>query len=108
MLRKRSSCHPLPLELAPPIILLFYFSRAPSKPWWAAVANSNIGRMVEGQKTVPLPTRRRHGVMNLKGFRYLLLVVQLYAHHVFGNGYLIRDSLFIGCLMIEMPNKTPN
>jgi hypothetical protein len=58
---------PLPLELAPPIIplfYLFYFSRAPSRPWWvaAAVANSNI---------------------NLKGLSYLLLAVHVYAHRVF-------------------------
>lgn len=43
-LRKRSSCHPLLLELAPSIVPLLYFSGAPSRPWWVAVvANSNIG-----------------------------------------------------------------
>jgi hypothetical protein len=51
---------------------------------------------------------QRVGIMNLRGLNYLLLVVQVYAHHVFDNGYLMIDSLFIGCLMIEMLNKTPN
>jgi hypothetical protein len=44
--------------------------------------------------------------MNLKELSYLLFDVQVYAHRIFGNGYLMIDSLFIGCLMIEMPNKT--
>jgi hypothetical protein len=61
-LRKWLSCHPSPLELAPPIVPLLYFLRAPSRPWCgaAAAANGNIGQMVDGQKTVLLPARRRH------------------------------------------------
>jgi hypothetical protein len=61
-LMKRSLCHPSPLELAPPIVPLLYFSRLPSRSWWVAaeVANGNISQMVNGQKTVLLPARRCH------------------------------------------------
>jgi hypothetical protein len=54
MLRKRSSCHPSPLKLAPAIVPLLYFSRAPSGLWWVAtaVANGNISQMIDGRKTV--------------------------------------------------------
>jgi hypothetical protein len=58
--------------------------------------------------TVRLCCSQHAGVMNLKGLSYLLLAIEVYAHHVFGNEYLMTVSLFIGCLMTEMPNKTLN